>query len=142
MRAVRIAEPISLDGRLDDVAWQRAEAASGFVQRDPDEGRPASEPTELRVAYDDDALYVGVRLFECPNEDARLESGSKTSARNPRDQRAIRRSTVVPSLSGVGSATATLTASTRVSVGRLGSWGLSRRIVTESGISSTRPFQD
>src|SRR6185503_7916367 len=53
---------------------------------------------------------------------------------------AILSSTVVPSLSGVGSANATFTDSTRVSVGRPGSWGLRRRRVTDSGISSTRPF--
>jgi hypothetical protein len=70
LRAVRITDPINLDGRLDDVAWQRAEAVSEFVQRDPDEGRPATERTELRVAYDDGAIYVGVRLFD--REPARI----------------------------------------------------------------------
>src|SRR5437870_3619215 len=51
---------------------------------------------------------------------------------------AILISTVVPSLSGVGSAKATFTARTRVSVGRPGSCGLRWRSVTDSGISSTR----
>jgi hypothetical protein len=64
VRAVRLTDPINIDGRLDDVAWQRAEVAGDFVQRDPDEGKPGSERTELRVAYDDDAIYVGVRLFD------------------------------------------------------------------------------
>jgi len=64
VRALRATEPIRLDGRLDDVAWTHAEAADTFEQRDPDEGKPATERTELRVAYDDDALYVGVRLYD------------------------------------------------------------------------------
>ena len=34
------------------------------MQRDPDEGKPATERTEIRVAYDDKALYVGARLFD------------------------------------------------------------------------------
>jgi hypothetical protein len=51
-----------VDGRLDDSAWQGIEAFTGFTQRDPDEGAPATERTELRLLYDDDALYVGVRL--------------------------------------------------------------------------------
>lgn len=50
-----------LDGVLDDPAWAAAERFGGFVQRDPDEGRAATEPTEFQVLYTDDALFVGVR---------------------------------------------------------------------------------
>ena len=53
----------------------------------------------------------------------------------------IRISTRWPSFRGVGSSNATLTSRTRVSSGLPGSWGLSRRPTTASGISSTRPFQ-
>jgi hypothetical protein len=35
-----------------------------FLQKDPDEGKPATEPTEVRFLYDDDALYVGARMFD------------------------------------------------------------------------------
>jgi hypothetical protein len=62
VRAPRAAGPIAIDGRLDDDAWREAPVAGGFRQRDPDEGQPATEPTELRLLYDDAALYVGVRL--------------------------------------------------------------------------------
>jgi hypothetical protein len=64
VRAVRVAEPIHLDGVLDEPAWAHAEAASGFRQREPREGEPASEPTEVRVLYDADTLYVGVRALD------------------------------------------------------------------------------
>lgn len=64
VQAARTATPILVDGRLDDEAWLRAEAAGGFIQREPDEGQPATERTELRVAYDDEALYIGVRLHD------------------------------------------------------------------------------
>jgi hypothetical protein len=53
-------EAIRVDGRLDEAAWTRAEVASGFRQREPDEGAAASEPTELRVVFDDHTLYIGV----------------------------------------------------------------------------------
>ena len=53
-----------LDGRLDEPDWQAAPVASGFLQRDPDQGQPATEPTELRLLFDDHALYVGARLFD------------------------------------------------------------------------------
>src|SRR6185503_8866183 len=62
LKAVRSAGEIHLDGRLDEAAWQAAPVADGFLQRDPDQGQPASEPTELRLLFDDHALYAGVRL--------------------------------------------------------------------------------
>ena len=62
--AVRVDSPPAIDGRLDDEAWAGVSAADGFTQQDPDEGRPATERTELRVAYDDVALYIGARMFD------------------------------------------------------------------------------
>ena len=60
--AVRLAadESIALDGRLDEPAWQRALPADGFLQQDPDNGAPATEPTEVRVLFDRHRLYLGV----------------------------------------------------------------------------------
>jgi hypothetical protein len=64
VHAVRTSTPPVVDGRLSEESWLLAEPASGFTQTDPDEGQPASERTELRVLYDDEALYIGVRLFD------------------------------------------------------------------------------
>ena len=64
VQAVRSNTVIVIDGRLDDEVWLRAPAATTFTQRDPDEGKPSTELTELRVAYDDGALYVGVRMHD------------------------------------------------------------------------------
>jgi len=58
VQAVRATEPIVLDGRLDESVWKTAPVATGFTQNDPNDGSPASEPTEVRVAYDEHALYV------------------------------------------------------------------------------------
>ena len=55
---------IRVDGRLDEAAWATAAPASGFVQMNPNPGQPASESTEARVAYDADALYVGMRMLD------------------------------------------------------------------------------
>ncbi len=63
-RAVRTDATINIDGRLDEPAWMTAPPASGFWQVDPDEGAPASEPTEVRFLYDDDALYAGAWLWD------------------------------------------------------------------------------
>ncbi|HVS04266.1 MAG TPA: DUF5916 domain-containing protein [Thermoanaerobaculia bacterium] len=55
-------EPPEIDGRLTEAIWQQAPAATGFVQRQPDEGAPASLPTEVRFLLAPDALYVGARM--------------------------------------------------------------------------------
>ncbi len=51
---------IRLDGLLTEPAWAAAPAAGGFRQREPEEGAPATERTEVRVLYDARAVYVGV----------------------------------------------------------------------------------
>jgi hypothetical protein len=64
VRASRTSGSIDLDGALSESAWSMAVAVSDFSQREPDEGAPATERTEVRVLYDDDALYVGARLYD------------------------------------------------------------------------------
>jgi hypothetical protein len=53
-----------LDGRLDDPVWGTAQPATGFLQQNPTPGAPASERTEARVLYTDDAVYVGMRMYD------------------------------------------------------------------------------
>ncbi len=55
---------IRIDGRLNDAAWQRARPITAFRQYQPDEGAPASLRTEVRVLFDDDALYIGARMVQ------------------------------------------------------------------------------
>ncbi|HET7460976.1 MAG TPA: DUF5916 domain-containing protein [Longimicrobium sp.] len=64
LNAYRLAPGVAaptLDGRLDDAAWAAADAAGGFTQKDPDEGKPSRFPTVVRVAFDDNAVYVALR---------------------------------------------------------------------------------
>ena len=63
-RVTRTARPPVIDGRLTDEVWAAAQVLSEFTQVDPDEGKPATERTEIRMLYDDAALYVGARLFD------------------------------------------------------------------------------
>jgi hypothetical protein len=62
--AGRVTTRIVIDGRLNEPDWQAAQAATDFVQRDPDEGQPATERTEVRILFDGDAIYVGARMFD------------------------------------------------------------------------------
>src|SRR5438128_405105 len=64
IHAVRINDPIKIDGLLNEAAWASAEAASDFRQERPTEGAPASEKTEVRVLYDN-ALVFNSRLLNC-----------------------------------------------------------------------------
>jgi len=65
MRAVReTGGPIHLDGVLDEAAWKNAPAASDFMQSYPNPGAKPTDSTEVRVVYDNDAIYVGIRMFD------------------------------------------------------------------------------
>ncbi|HJQ20747.1 MAG TPA: DUF5916 domain-containing protein, partial [Gemmatimonadaceae bacterium] len=54
--------PIHIDGLLNDSAWAAATPISEFRQIQPNEGSAASLPMQVRVLYDDDALYIGARM--------------------------------------------------------------------------------
>jgi hypothetical protein len=64
VRAVRLGQPLTIDGYLREPLWQTAERVTGFLQRDPTEGAAASESTVVYIAYDDAALYIGARLYD------------------------------------------------------------------------------
>lgn len=58
-----VAAP-EIDGRLDDPAWQHATLLGPLTQVIPIQGARPSEPTEIRISYDRDALYIGVHAFD------------------------------------------------------------------------------
>lgn len=60
--ATRASTAFAIDGRLTEAAWAKATVIRGFTQLDPDEGAPATQATEVRILYDDEALYVGAML--------------------------------------------------------------------------------
>lgn len=53
-------QKITVDGRLDEPAWDRAEVTGEFTQQDPKDGVPASEATDIRILYDKEKLYFGI----------------------------------------------------------------------------------
>lgn len=62
--AVRTATPPKIDGRLDDAVWAHAVALEDFHQVDPQEFGTPSQPTILYVLYDDNAIYIGARMYD------------------------------------------------------------------------------
>jgi hypothetical protein len=55
---------IELDGLLNEPEWKMVSPAMDFIQRDPVEGAPSTEKTEVYVVYDKDNLYIGAMLFD------------------------------------------------------------------------------
>jgi hypothetical protein len=53
-----------IDGVLDDAVWETARPVTDFVQRRPDEGAQPTQRTEVRILYDDAAIYIGARMFD------------------------------------------------------------------------------
>ncbi len=64
MVALFTQSPIRLDALLDEPVWKEAQPATGFTQREPMEGAKDSEGTDIRAAYDREALYLGVWAFD------------------------------------------------------------------------------
>jgi hypothetical protein len=62
--ATRATGPIDVDGRLDEPVWRQAVAITDFLQQIPLEGQPGTQRTEIRIAFDDDAVYVGAMLYD------------------------------------------------------------------------------
>ncbi len=63
VRAVRLTEPLDLDGVLDERIYRDLPPASGFIQVMPNEGEIANEQTEIWVTFDDTNLYVSARCL-------------------------------------------------------------------------------
>lgn len=62
-------EDITVDGFLNESAWETADAITDFTQRELHEGEKPTEKTRVRLLYNDDNLYVGVWCYDSnPNE--------------------------------------------------------------------------
>ena len=64
VRAVRISEPLRMDGRLDESVYSTVPAISDFIQQEPREGEPATEKTEVWILFDDRNIYVAARCWD------------------------------------------------------------------------------
>lgn len=62
--AVKIQDPPSIDGKLDDTVWLSADVADNFVQYSPFSGSPSKYRTEVRVLYDNSAIYIGAMMYD------------------------------------------------------------------------------
>ena len=68
VRAVRVTEPLRIDGTLDEAVYADTRALSDFIQSVPDEGAPATEQTEVWILFDADNIYISVRCSDSAPE--------------------------------------------------------------------------
>ncbi len=66
LQATKTVQPPKIDGNLDDMAWQEAPVATDFIQNFPAYGFPASANTEVKILYDDNAVYIGAYMHDNP----------------------------------------------------------------------------
>ena len=64
VEAVRINDPVTIDGKLSEDFWKTVPGVSDFTQRDPNEGTTPSEKTTVYIAYDDQNIYLGARMYD------------------------------------------------------------------------------
>ena len=69
LRAVRLDQPIDLDGALDDRVYQDVPAVTGFIQVEPDAGQPATEETQVWLFFDDTDVYIASRAWDSSSAD-------------------------------------------------------------------------
>lgn len=75
-----------IDGNvLDDQAWAQVVPTSGFSQVQPDEGRPATQRTEVFIGYTEDSLYIGVVAYDTNPEGIIVADSRRDSSLNETD---------------------------------------------------------
>jgi hypothetical protein len=73
---------VEMDGRLSESFWENVEMVSDFTQKEPDEGQPPTERTEVGFVYDDHALYVGARMYSNHPDSLRLDVNRRDNPGN------------------------------------------------------------
>jgi hypothetical protein len=68
IRATRLSAPLRIDGRLDEALYDSVIPVSDFVQMEPNGGKPASEKTDVWIAFDQRNVYVSMRAWESQPE--------------------------------------------------------------------------
>jgi hypothetical protein len=68
VRATRLAEPLVVDGKLDDPIYSQVKPVNGFVQQEPLEGEPATEDSDAWIFFDDSNVYISVRCWDSQPE--------------------------------------------------------------------------
>ena len=80
--AIATSLDIKIDGKLNDEAWKKANSAGDFIQLEPVEAASVTQRTEVRVLYDNTAIYVFARLFDSRPDSILHELGNRDEGLN------------------------------------------------------------
>ncbi len=80
--AMRSNAKIAIDGVLNEPSWQTAETANRFITYSPTMGQPETQRTEVKVLYDDKAVYFGVHLFDSAPDSIKVELTKRDQVEN------------------------------------------------------------
>src|SRR5690349_12147264 len=67
IQAIKALSIPKIDGKIDDEAWKIAPVATDFIQNFPTFGQPATVRTEVRILYDNSAVYIAAHLYDDPS---------------------------------------------------------------------------
>ena len=79
---MRATAPIKIDGIIDDDGWKNIPLANDFIQLDPTEGNQVSQKTEVRITYDNVAVYVCAMLYDNAPDSILHELGLRDEGEN------------------------------------------------------------
>ncbi|MEO5647278.1 MAG: DUF5916 domain-containing protein, partial [Chitinophagaceae bacterium] len=68
IQAIKTTQTIKIDGSLEDAAWSNAPLLSEFTIAFPDFGKPPTQKSEVRILYDNSALYIAAYLYDDPSK--------------------------------------------------------------------------
>ena len=71
IHATKTIEQITIDGKLNEPIWELSELASCFIQYFPEPGSPANKETQVKILFDDEALYIAAKLYDDMDEIAK-----------------------------------------------------------------------
>jgi len=80
--ALRIEHPPKIDGFINEDEWAGAEIATDFIQSEPIPGKPASQKTEVRILYDDAAIYVGAIMYDVAADSIMKQLSNRDDEKN------------------------------------------------------------
>ena len=100
---IKVGEVV-LDGKLNEIDWESAEGATGLTQYSPNPGSASSQKTEIRILYDDDAIYVGAQMFDTAPDSILMQYSQRDQIKNS-DEFGIQFSPYNDGINGVAFAT-------------------------------------
>lgn len=74
IEAFRTTERITVDGEFKEISWEKAVSSKDFVQFKPNPGIASTQQTEVKLIYDDDAIYVAAICFDKPEHVSKILS--------------------------------------------------------------------